>query len=165
MSTTPSSTSPQARRDALRLISYGLYVLTTARGTTAHAITFNWLTQISFEPLLVAAAVENASHTRGLLAETGAFAVNFLGADQVALARRTAAPYKMNPHKLAGLAHHPGVTGAPVLAEAIGHIECQIRQTVETGGDHVLFVAEVVAGEVGRDQPPLTLRESRLRYK
>ncbi|MBL8046547.1 MAG: flavin reductase, partial [Anaerolineales bacterium] len=114
--------TPAALREALRLISYGLYVVTAARENEVHAITFNWLTQVSFSPLLVLAAVENASHTRALLAATGIFAVNFLGAHQVDLARRMAVPHRMNPHKLAGIAYTVGANGAPLLAEALGYV-------------------------------------------
>ncbi|HBY98342.1 MAG: flavin reductase family protein [Ardenticatenaceae bacterium] len=152
-------------RDALRQISYGLYVLTTVRGPDVNAITCNWLTQISFEPLAVVVAIEKQSRSHQLLKESGVFAINILGKDQTSLARRMAVPHRINPHKLAGVTHHPGVTGAPLLDEAIAFLECEVRQVVEVDGDHTLFVADVVAGAATRAGEPLTLKEARLQYK
>jgi len=147
------------------MISYGLYVLTARRGREAHASTVNWLTQISFEPLLIMIAVEKTSHSHLLLQEGGVFAINFLSKDQIPLARRFVIPHRLNPHKLAGVAYHTGVTGAPLLDEAIAFLECEVRQALEAGGDHTLFVGEVVGGGVTQYVEPLTLLASRLRYK
>lgn len=157
--------SQEGQRDALRLISYGLYVLTTAHGSEVNAITCNWLTQISFEPLMLVVALEKESHSHRLVQESGVFAVNFLDKDQAHLARRMAAPHRINPHKLAGVAYRIGVTGTPLLDQAIAFLECEIRQALEVGGDHTLFVGEVVEGEVTRHAETLTLLASGLRYK
>lgn len=155
----------RGERDVLRLIPYGLYLLTTARGSEAHAITFNWMTQISFEPLLLLIAIEKTSHSHQLLHQSGVFAINVLSRDHTHLARRMAVPFRMNPHKLAGVPYHTGATGAPLMDDAIAFLECAIRQALDVGGDHTLFVAEVVAGAVKNNAEPLTLQESRLRYK
>lgn len=156
----------QGERDAIQLISYGLYVLTTAHGPDVNAITCNWLTQISFEPLLVLVAIEKESYSHQLLQESGVFAINFLSKDQNHLARSMAAPHRIKPYKLAGVAHHNGITGVPLLDEAIAFLECEVRQVLEVDGDHTLFVGEVVGGEaVTRYAEPLTLLASGLRYK
>lgn len=155
----------RGQRDALRLISYGLYVLTAAHGPEVNAITCNWLTQISFEPLMLVVALEKESHSHLLVQESGVFAVNFLDKDQIYLARRMAAPHRINPHKLAGIAYRTGMTGTPLLDQAIAFLECKVRQTLEVAGDHTLFVGEVVGGEISRHAETLTLLASGLRYK
>ena len=46
--------------------------------------------------------------------------------------------------QLTGIAHHPGpVTGAPILDDALGAMECQTI-AVHDGGDHSIVVGEVV---------------------
>jgi flavin reductase (DIM6/NTAB) family NADH-FMN oxidoreductase RutF len=157
--------SQSGQRDALRLVSYGLYVLTTAHGSEINAIVCNWLTQISFEPLMLVVALENESHSHLLVQESGVFAINFLDKDQIHLARRLAAPHRINPHKLVGVAYHTGLTGTPLLDQAMAFLECEVRQALEVGGDHTLFVGEVVGGEVTRHAESLTLLASGLRYK
>ena len=73
---------PNAKKTALRMIPYGLYVLTAARGDKVAAATVNWVTQASFEPPLVAVGVKTDSHAHALIKETRAFALNVLGKGQ-----------------------------------------------------------------------------------
>lgn len=49
---------PNAKKTTLRMIPYGLYVLTAASGDRVAAATVNWVTQASFEPPLVAVGVK-----------------------------------------------------------------------------------------------------------
>ena len=152
-------------RDALRLVPYGLYVLTTAHDGRVNAITCNWVTQVSFKPLLIAVAIEKQSQTHQLLRGSGVFAINFLDKEQKHLARQMAIPYRLKPHKLAGIPYHADETGAPLLDEAIGYLECEVSQVLEVVGDHTLFIGQVVAGGAVRHVEPLTLLHSGLRYK
>lgn len=152
-------------REALRQISYGLYILTTSHEDSLNAITCNWVTQISFKPLLLLVAVEKESYSHRLLEESGVFALNLLATDQSHLARRMAIPRRLNPHKLVGVPYHLGATGAPLLDEALAWLECEVKDVLEVDGDHTLFVGEVIAGEVIRQAEPLTLLGSGLRYK
>ena len=68
-----------AKKTALRMIPYGIYVLTAkaADGTIA-AATVNWVTQTAFEPPLVLVGVKADSGAYGILKETGDFALNML---------------------------------------------------------------------------------------
>ncbi|MEZ4867318.1 MAG: flavin reductase family protein [Caldilineaceae bacterium] len=149
---------------ALQQIPYGLYILTTGRGSNANAITCNWVSQVSFEPLLVMVAVEKQSRSHQLLEAEGIFVINVLAKEQAQLARRMAAPHRLNPHKVARVEHRPGVTGAPVLTEAMAFLECNVHHALEAGGDHTLFVGEVIAGALLQAGEPLTLRAAGLHY-
>ncbi len=50
------------RSEALRLLSGGLYVLTTCTDETIHAAAISWVSQVSFQPPLVLAALRRNSH-------------------------------------------------------------------------------------------------------
>ena len=52
---------PNTKKLALRQFTYGLYAVTCIEGNEVNAFTANWLTQISFEPPLVAVSIENNS--------------------------------------------------------------------------------------------------------
>ena len=58
----------KAKKTALRMIPYGLYVLTgeTAGGRVT-ASTVNWVTQASFEPPLVAVGVKVESNAHAIV--------------------------------------------------------------------------------------------------
>jgi flavin reductase (DIM6/NTAB) family NADH-FMN oxidoreductase RutF len=72
-----------AKKTALRMIPYGLYVLTAEDGEgNVAAATVNWVTQTSFEPPLVAVGVKVDSGAHALIKATGAFALNVLGKGQ-----------------------------------------------------------------------------------
>lgn len=153
-------------QDALLLIPYGVYVITTGGASKqTGAFTGSWLTQISFEPLLLALGVDKTSHSQALLTENGVFAVNFLGHKQTALAARLGTPHHIQPHKFKGVAWRAGLSGAPVLEEALAHVECEVSQVLDPGGDHLIYIGKVIGGGLQRREPPLTLEQSGLRYR
>jgi flavin reductase (DIM6/NTAB) family NADH-FMN oxidoreductase RutF len=140
---------PNAKKTALRMIPYGLYVLTAARGDAVAAATVNWVTQASFEPPLVAVGVKADSHTHALIKETRAFALNVLGKGQQALAFTFFKPAELKGQTISGEAFRPGTTGAPILASTPAYVECTLEATVEQG-DHSIFVGKVVDAGVGK---------------
>ena len=134
------------KKQALRMIPYGLYVLTgeSADGQVA-ASTVNWVTQASFEPPLVAVGVKKDSGAHSIIKDAGSFALNILGKNQQDLAFAFFKPVEREGNTIAGEAFTSGGSGAPLLSNAFGFVECQLVDTVEKG-DHSIFVGEVVAG-------------------
>ena len=58
--------------------------------------------------------------------------------------------------KMAGIAARPGVTGSPILADALTYVEARVVATLD-GDELTLFLADVVEGGRFRDGDPLTL--------
>jgi flavin reductase (DIM6/NTAB) family NADH-FMN oxidoreductase RutF len=155
---------PAVKKTVLRLFSYGVYALTARHGDETSGMTATWLSQVSFEPPLVAVAVEADSHTRQVLEGSGAFAVNVLNSAQKDLAGQLGRSTAREPDKLGKLAWHPGpATGSPILEAALAWVECRLRGQMEAG-DHVIYVAEVVEAGVKSEGVPLTLRDTGFRY-
>jgi flavin reductase (DIM6/NTAB) family NADH-FMN oxidoreductase RutF len=134
---------PQAKKTALRMIPYGLYILTAQNGDEIAAGTVNWVTQTAFNPPLVAVGVKTDSGAYGLIRKSNRFALNALGKDQGGVAFGFFKPTQREGNTLNGEPFHAGSTGQPVLDNAVAAIECEVRQVVELG-DHHTFVAEVV---------------------
>ncbi|HEY2995195.1 MAG TPA: flavin reductase family protein [Methylomirabilota bacterium] len=143
---------PNTKKTTLRMIPYGLYVLTAATpdGRVA-AATVNWVTQASFEPPLVVVGVKADSGAHALIKETKAFALNVLGKGQGPLAFTFFKPAERQGDTISGEKFRPGQTGAPILASTPAFIECTLEATVEKG-DHSVFVGRVV--EVGLSKSP-----------
>jgi flavin reductase (DIM6/NTAB) family NADH-FMN oxidoreductase RutF len=143
---------PNARKTTLRMIPYGLYVLTASHpdGRVA-AATVNWVTQASFEPPLLAVGVKADSHAHALIKDTKAFALNVLGKGQQALAFTFFKPAERQGQTISGESFHAGKTGVPILTSTPAFIECVLEATVEKG-DHSVFVGRVV--EVGLSKVP-----------
>jgi flavin reductase (DIM6/NTAB) family NADH-FMN oxidoreductase RutF len=137
------SMDPNARKTALRMIPYGLYVLTAAQDDRVAAATVNWVTQASFEPPLVAVGVKTDSHAHPLIKATKAFALNVLGKGQQAMAFTFFKPADKQGQTISGEPYRTGTTGAPILTNTPAYVECTLEATVEMG-DHSVFVGRVV---------------------
>jgi flavin reductase (DIM6/NTAB) family NADH-FMN oxidoreductase RutF len=144
-------------RSLMRLFPAGVCVVGTDADGDRIAVTVGSLVSLSLEPALVGISIgrENALHE--LLRRSGAFGVSILRSDQA----QVAAHFARGVPPIAlweGFAAHAGVTGAPLLDDALGWIECRVAAEHATG-DHTFFVGEVVALEEGRRGPGLAYRE------
>ena len=115
------------KKEALRLFTYGLYAVTTGGPDEWNAFTANWLSQVSFDPPLVALSIENASVSLPMIRSSGLFAVNVYGAEQRELAGRLGRSLGKSPDKLAGMARETAESGCPLLADAIAWVECRVE--------------------------------------
>jgi flavin reductase (DIM6/NTAB) family NADH-FMN oxidoreductase RutF len=133
-----------AKKVVLRMIPYGIYILTAQdeQGGIA-AATVNWATQTAFAPPLLVVGVKADSGTYQTVKASGHFALNMLGKDQKALAFTFFRPADLSDGKISGQAYRKGETGAPILIDALGALECRISTIVEQG-DHHIIVGEVV---------------------
>jgi len=140
-----------AKKTALRMIPYGLYVLTAAdtSGARVAAATVNWVTQVAFEPPLVVVGVKVDSHAHPLIKETKAFALNVLGKGQQAMAFTFFKPAEVSGDTVSGQPFRRGTTGAPILSNTAAFVECVLETTVEQG-DHSIFVGRVVEAGVAK---------------
>ena len=155
---------PAIKKKALRKFTYGLYLVTTAHGDDRGAFTANWLVQCSFEPPMIAIAVEQDSHSLQVLRASGAFAVHVYAEGQRELAGQFGRATAKVGDKLAGIATRPGSTGAPLVEETVAALECRVTGELPAG-DHVLFVAEIVDAHLFQEEtPPLTMAQAGFRY-
>lgn len=140
------------KKTALRMIPYGIYVLTAddGKGTIA-AATVNWVTQTAFAPPLVVVGVKTDSGTYQAVKTAGTFALNMLGKEQKGLAFTFFRPADVSDGKLSGQAYRRGSTGAPILVDAPAAVECRVTTIVEQG-DHHIVVGEVIDAHL--DKPP-----------
>jgi flavin reductase (DIM6/NTAB) family NADH-FMN oxidoreductase RutF len=154
-----------ARKTILRRFPYGLYAVTVAHDGDEHGMTANWVTQAAFEPPMVVVAVENTSKTIGMIRDAHYFVINLLEAGQRELAGRLGRSSEQVPNKLKGIKTKPApVSKTPVLAEAIGWVECRTVASLPSG-DHTLFLGEIVeAGMENAEGQPLMLAEAGFKY-
>ena len=102
-------------------------------------LTANSFNSVSMQPPLVLWSLARGAGSLPTFRAGSHYAINVLAADQKALAERFASKVG---DRWAGVAHSPGVSGAPLLAGAAAHFECFNRSRYEEG-DHVIFVGEV----------------------
>ena len=155
------------RRRVLWKMPSGLYVIGSGHGDRLNLMTANWVTQVSFDPKLVAVSVEKGALTHELIREGRAFSVNIVSREDRAIVRKFTKPVEVDAvaNTLNGFPFHTGRTGAPVLDQAVAYVECELRQEVEVG-DHTLFLGEVVASAFQLDESVEILRmeDTRMSY-
>ena len=150
-------------KDALNMMPYGFYSLTSCTSDDANAMVANWITQASFSPRLIAVGLQKTCYTHGLLENGGSFAINiFAQEDSEAIMPFTKGRSK-NPDKMKDARYTQApVTGCPVLDGAAAYVECRVVNIVDVGGDHDIVVGEVVGGDVMKEieaSEALTLTE------
>ena len=141
----------EAKKTALRMIPYGIYVL-TAKGSdgTVAAATVNWVTQTAFEPPLIAIGVKSDSGAYHTLKDAGHFALNMLGKGQQEAAFAFFKPTQEDGGSINGQAYRAGTTGSPLLDSAHAALECKVVEIVERG-DHHIVVGEVIGASVAQE--------------
>jgi flavin reductase (DIM6/NTAB) family NADH-FMN oxidoreductase RutF len=141
----------------MRLFPAGVCVVGADADGDRIAATIGSLISLSLEPPLVGISVGRDLALHELVRSAGAFGVSILRGDQTEVASqfaRGAPPIVL----WQGVATRDGVTGAPLLADALAWIECRVWAEYDAG-DHTLFVGEVVALEEGEPGPGLVYRE------
>jgi flavin reductase (DIM6/NTAB) family NADH-FMN oxidoreductase RutF len=117
-------------------------------------LTANAVASLSLDPPLVLVCVDCCSDTHDHIRTSQAFSVNVLQADGERLARRFADD---GEQKFEGIAWAEGATGAPILQDALAWVDCQLTQIFE-GGDHTIFVGQVIEGNAREGAPLLFYR-------
>ncbi len=154
---------PTIKRQVLRTFTYGLYAVSCADGAEVNAFTANWLSQVSFDPPLLAVSVENASKSLPMILHSGVFTVNVLRSGSRELAGKLGKSAVRQPDKLAGIDYKRGTNGCPILHEALAWVACKVLHTV-SAGDSTLIVAEVVDTGMLAEGPALTMAEAGFRH-
>lgn len=154
---------PAEKKEALRLFTYGLYAITCAHEGERNAFTANWLSQISFDPPLVALSVDNTAHSVAIIRASGQFAINVYDASQRDLSATLGRAYVRAPEKLEAVTWGLGETGVPVLLDTLAWVEVVVTTEVPAG-DSTLFIGEVRGAKVLRKAEPLTMKATGFRH-
>jgi flavin reductase (DIM6/NTAB) family NADH-FMN oxidoreductase RutF len=141
---------------AMANLSTGIYVLTINDGTHHHGMSSSWVTQVSGEPPLFMAAIDNHHFSRAMVASTGAFGFNIVGRRGKELEDYFYSARSRKPDNLEGLGYQlsPRLQ-TPWLDLAMISIEARVVDT-HIAGDHTLFIAEMAAVRIGAKDDPLT---------
>ena len=141
--------SDDSIKDALRMMPYGFYSITSRHGDKVNIMVANWVCQVSFEPRLVALGLQKTSYTHGLVEQGRVFAINiFRKEDQEILMPLCKSRAKF-PNKVEETSFSAApVTGCPVIEGAAAYVEFKVAQIIDIGGDHDIVVGEPVGAEV-----------------
>jgi len=129
----------------------GVTVVTTDGEAGSHGLTANAVASLSLDPPLVLVAVDKGAASLDYLKKNRCFAVNILRLDQEEVSRRFATP---GPKDFSDLNTTTALTGSPILADCLAFLDCRVFEVLP-GGDHEIFVGEIVAGDYQGGEPLL----------
>ena len=131
-------------RDALRMLAPGpVALVTTMYHDQPNIMTAAWMQPLSLSPLLISIAVQPSRLTYEFMTKTEVFTLNIPTVDLLSAVHLCGmiSGNEKDKFEATGLTPELGVaTEAPLIAECVAHIECEVRDRVSIG-DHDLFVA------------------------
>ncbi|MBI2401292.1 MAG: flavin reductase family protein [Gemmatimonadetes bacterium] len=142
---------PTQFRQLLGRFATGVTVVTALDPSGRPAgMTATALASVSLDPPLLLVCVGLQAEFHKAMSAAARFAVNVLAADQEHLSRQFAATGREH---FAGVAHHAGPHGLPLLDGVVAHVFCD-RWDRHEAGDHTVFFGLVTGGETF-ERPPL----------
>lgn len=137
-----------AKKHALRLVPYGLYLAGFRRADGSQGVNLvSWVTQTSFKPPRVVVGLHREGSAYEAVKETGVLAINVLGADDGETLKGFYKHVDVENGKAGDLDVQLGETGCPLLPALPASIELRFIEELE-GGDHATCLFEVVEGHV-----------------
>lgn len=142
-------------RNALRQLSYGVYVISTWDNGRPTGCTANSVMQITSSPATIAVSINHDNYTNKCIQETGRFAISILGENS-------------EPSLIGGFGFRSGrevnkfdgvdfaVKGfMPVLLDACAYISCEVIDKMETS-THTVFLGKVADADMLKQDTPMT---------
>ena len=142
-------------RDLMARFATGVSVVAARHGPLLAGMTANAIASISVDPPLMMASVARKAETHGAIIGSHAFAISVLAADQRELAECFAQPTSaVKLTRFCDAAWHEAESGSPILEGALAYFDCRLVNRFD-GGDHTMFLGEIVAAGYREDAEPL----------
>lgn len=148
-------------RDVVGRFATGVTVVTTIVDGVLHGMTVNAFTSVSLDPLMVLVCVDRTAGMHDVLLDSGRFALTILDSAQEGDSLWFSLPHRpAGNEQFDGLSWRPApVSGCPVLEDGLAFLDCLVTET-HSGGDHSVFLAQVVDLGLLRDGEPLVYYDS-----
>jgi flavin reductase (DIM6/NTAB) family NADH-FMN oxidoreductase RutF len=140
-----------AQRRIMGHFATGVTVVTVNQNGEIYGMTANAVTSLSLNPPLVLVAIDKTAAMHAALTATRHFALNILSETQEYLSRRFA---QRGPKDVSDLTWITASSGAPILADPLAWVDCRLTNILP-GGDHDIFIGEILAGDSRHGTPLL----------
>ena len=142
-------------RDLMAHFATGVTVVAARHGPLLAGMTANAIATISIDPPILMASIARKAETHGAIVGSHAFAASVLADDQQELAECFAQPTTAAKlTRFCDATWHEAETGSPILEGALAYFDCRLLER-HAGGDHTIFLGEIVAAGFREDADPL----------
>ena len=143
---------PDSTYQLLRNLTSPVVAITAVRGGKENGMISDAAVRASIVPTVprLSVYIHKCNYSHDMIFETGRFCLHLLNTQQLDVVHRLGFFSGRDQNKLAGIPHHKGKTGVPVLDDCFAHFECKVANVMDTGSS-TLFLGDVV--EVGSLEP------------
>jgi len=127
-------------RLAMSHFASGVTVVTTSNDGKLFGMTVASFASLSLHPPLVLVCIENSVKTHEAIIGAQKFGVSILSSDQTEISSKFAS---RRDDRFEGVETFTGALDVPLITGALTAIECKLHEQLP-GGDHTIFVGEVV---------------------
>jgi len=133
---------------ALGRLSGGLYIITAKSGEASSAMLASWVAQASMKPFGVTIAVAKDRAIESFLHTGDRFVLNILEEGKYQpLMKHFLKRFPPGADRFAGVKTYPASNGAPILADALAFLECEVVSRMECS-DHWIVYSTVDNGRI-----------------
>ncbi len=137
-------------RAVMRRFPTGVTVVTTVLDGRPKGFTATAFASVSLEPPMVLICVNRNARTHPMISQAGIFCVNLLPVERRDLAELFAQHREFDP--FAEVLYERAATGAPVIAGALGYVDCTVAEEY-SAGTHTVFIGSVAACSASEGVP------------
>lgn len=131
-------------RSAMRRLAGGISVITAGEGRDISGMTVTSVTSLSVDPPTLIVCVNREASSWPLVKRYGFFGVNILTADQSDIAERFSGKGGLKgADRFVGAQWSAGVSGVPLLADALAAIDCEVEDVIERHS-HAIIIGRVL---------------------
>ena len=148
------SVSPEDFKGALGSWAAGVTVVTTRHDGLVYGLTVSSFASLSMDPLLILVCLADSNRLPRMIEASGRFGVSILAEGQEAISAYFAVSGREPVEAYTDFENGPWVTGSPLIAGAIAHLDCEVDRLVP-GGDHTIAIGRVVGAASDPAKKPL----------
>jgi flavin reductase (DIM6/NTAB) family NADH-FMN oxidoreductase RutF len=141
-------------KNAMAQWASGVTVVTSVHEGRNVGITASSFSSVSLSPPRILVCIAKHLFTHGVVENGGVFAVNILGVEHLEWGMRFAGMFPEIEDRFAGIDYTTAETGCAILPGALGWLDCTVAHAYD-GGDHTIFVGDVVAAGCANDGAPI----------
>ncbi|HIK53881.1 MAG TPA: diflavin flavoprotein [Synechococcales cyanobacterium M55_K2018_004] len=135
---------------ALGRLSGGLYIITAKKSEASSAMLASWVAQASLEPLGFTIAVAKDRAIESFMHVGDRFVLNILEeGNYQPLMKHFLKRFPPGADRFAGVKTYAAANGAPILADALAYLECEVVSRMEAS-DHWIVYSTVSAGRISK---------------
>ena len=125
-------------KEVIDLLTHGVYIIGVKYKSRINGMTAAWVNQVSSQPPMISVAIGKSHYNSELIPKAKSFSVNILSPNQMELARKCGFTSGRDQDKLQEGDVTYQATGAPILSNCAGYLDCELSHQIEVG-DHILL--------------------------